>query len=276
MINIQSGIPGFDQLTVSELAEGGIPEKSTTLIYGPPKTGKSIFCNQFIYSGLSNQEPCLYVTTDKGINQVQRDMMDFQWLIKNYIQNQTIYFIDGISHLSGGKFETKNNMVSSSVSNPADLMVKVGIGTRNVYKTSNHFRSILDSLNTLFAFNPDQMVIRILKAYLRRITEAGGTGLIAYTEGITDPKTEMELKSLFNNTIRLDGQYIHIKSDYTDFNEVQTFESDYTITDNGIVVNQNNFKNINWWLSYKDNQNKNIWITKFIQLNRTLFFDKNP
>jgi hypothetical protein len=55
----------------------------------------------------------------------------------------------------------------------------------------------------------------------------------------------MELKSLFNNTIRLDGQYIHIKSDYTDFNEVQTFESDYTITDNGIVVNQNNFKNIN-------------------------------
>jgi KaiC/GvpD/RAD55 family RecA-like ATPase len=237
MNNIQSGIPGFDQLTVSELAEGGIPEKSTTLIYGPPKTGKSIFCNQFTYSGLSNQEPCLYVSTDKGVKQVQRDMMDFQWLTQNYIQNQSIYFIDGISYLSGGKFENKNNLVSSSVSNPADLMVKVGIGTRNVYKTSNHFRSILDSLNTLFAFNPDQMVIRILKAYLRRITEAGGTGLIAYTEGITDPKTEKELKSLFNNTIRLDGQNIHIKSDYEDFNEVKTLESAYTISDKGIVVN---------------------------------------
>jgi KaiC/GvpD/RAD55 family RecA-like ATPase len=245
MINIQSGIPGFDQLTVSELTEGGIPEKSTTLIYGPPKTGKSIFCNQFTYNGLSNQEPCLYVSTDQGYKQVQRDMTDFQWLIQNYIQNQTIYFIDGISHLSGGKFENKNNIVSSSVSNPADLMVKVGIGTRNVYKTSNHFRSILDSLNTLFAFNPDQMVIKILKAYLRRITEAGGTGLIAYTEGITDPKTENELKSLFNNTIRLDGQHIHIKSDYQDFDEVQYFESAYTITDNGIVVNENSLKNIN-------------------------------
>lgn len=241
MINIQSGIPGFDQLTVSELAEGGIPEKSTTLIYGPPKTGKSIFCNQFSYSGLSNHEPCLYVTTDNGIKQVQRDMMDFQWLIQNYIQDQTIYFIDGISHLSGAKFESKNNIVSSSVSNPADLMVKVGLGTRNVYKSSNHFRSILDSLNTLFAFNPNQMVIRILKAYLRRITEAGGTGLIAYTEGITDPRTEKELISLFNNTIRLDGEYINIESDYSDFNEVQNFESAYTITDNGIVVNENNF-----------------------------------
>jgi KaiC/GvpD/RAD55 family RecA-like ATPase len=242
---IQSGIPGFDQLTVSELAEGGIPEQSTTLIYGPPKTGKSIFCNQFTYNGLENQEPCLYVTTDQGFKQVKRDMMDYQWLIQNYIQNQTIYFIDGISHLTGEKLENTNNIVSSSVSNPADLMVKVGIGTRNVYRTSNHFRSILDSLNTLFAFNPDQMVIRILKAYLRRITEAGATGLIAYTEGITDQKTEKELKSLFDNTIRLDGQYIHVKSQYGDLDEAQYFESSYTITDTGIVVNENNLININ-------------------------------
>ena len=49
---IESGIPGFDELTISEISEGGIPEKSTTLIYGPPKTGKSIFCNQFTYHGL--------------------------------------------------------------------------------------------------------------------------------------------------------------------------------------------------------------------------------
>ena len=238
MNSIQSGIPGFDRLLVSENAEGGIPEKSTTLIYGPPKTGKSIFCNQFTYSGLSNQEPCLYVSTDKGVKQVQRDMMDFQWLIQNHILNQNIYFVDGISHLTGVKFENKNNIVYSSVSNPADLMVKVGIGSRNVYKTSNNFRSILDSLNTLFAFNPDQMVIRILKAYLRRITEAGGTGLIAYTEGITDLETEKEIKSLFNNTIRLDGQYIQITSDYTDFDEIQYFESAYTITDNGLVINE--------------------------------------
>ena len=91
---IESGIPGFDQLTVSELAEGGIPEKSTTLIYGPPKTGKSIFCNQFAYQGLLKLEPCLYVTTDQGLKQVQSNMMGFNWLIQSYIQYQTIYIID--------------------------------------------------------------------------------------------------------------------------------------------------------------------------------------
>ncbi len=32
---IESGIPGFDKLTVSANTTGGIPENTTTLIYGP-------------------------------------------------------------------------------------------------------------------------------------------------------------------------------------------------------------------------------------------------
>jgi KaiC/GvpD/RAD55 family RecA-like ATPase len=234
---IESGIPGFDQLTeIAEISEGGITEKAITLIYGPPKTGKSIFCNQFTYQGLLNQEPCLYVTTDQGIKQLQSNMMDFQWLIQNYIQNQTIYIIDGISQLSGRKLQDTNNIKTSSVGNPADMMVKVGIGTRSVYRKSDHFRSILDSLNSLIAFNPEQMVIRILKAYIRRISEAGGTGIIAYTEGVTDPQTEKVLKSLFDNTIRLDGKNIRVESHSDEDYEMYNFESTYKITDKGLIV----------------------------------------
>jgi len=233
---IESGIPGFDELTVSENSEGGIPENSTTLIYGPPKTGKSIFLNQFTYNGLLNGEPCLYVTADYGIKQLQSNMMDFQWFIMNYIQNQTIYTIDGISQLSGAKLEDTNNIKSSSVRNPADMMIKVGIGTRSVYKKSNHFRSVLDSLNTLLAFNPDQMVIRVLKAYIRRISEAGGTGIIAYTEGVADPDTENELKSLFNNTIRLDGENLRVEYILDEDDEIQTIELSYEIMDKGFVI----------------------------------------
>ena len=233
---IESGIPGFDELTVSEITEGGIPEKSTTLIYGPPKTGKSIFCNQFTYHGLLNQDPCLYVTTDYGIKQLQSNMMDFQWLIQNYIQNQTLHIIDGISRLSGAKLEDTNNVKQSSVGNTSDMMVKIGIGTRLAYKKSNHFRSVLDSLNTLFTFNPQQMVIRVLNAYLRRITEAGGTCIIAYTEGIINPDTENMLKSLFDNTIKLDGQHIQIKYHFEEEEEVINYKSTYKITDKGIIV----------------------------------------
>jgi KaiC/GvpD/RAD55 family RecA-like ATPase len=87
---IKSGIPGFDELTVSENTEGGIPENTSTLIYGPPKTGKSIFCNQFIYHGLLNEEPCLYVTTDYGLKKLQSNMMDFQWFLQSYIDRKSV------------------------------------------------------------------------------------------------------------------------------------------------------------------------------------------
>jgi len=233
---IESGIPGFDELTVSEISEGGIPKKSTTLIYGPPKTGKSIFCNQFTYHGLLKQEPCLYLTTDQSLKQLQSNMMEFRWLIMNYIQNQTLYVIDGISQLSGAKLGETNNIKSSSVANSSDMMVKMGIGTRSVYKKSNHFRSVLDSLNTLIAFNPDQMVIRVLKAYLRRIREAGGSGIIAYTEGVADLETENILKSLFDNIIRLDGENIHFEFLSEEDDQLYNFESTYTITDKGLVI----------------------------------------
>ncbi len=235
---IESGIPGLDELRLSDTNEGGIPEKSITLIYGPPKTGKSIFCNQFVYHGLLNQEPCLYVTTDQSMKQLQSNMMEFQWYIQNYIQNQTLYIIDGISQLSGAKIEETNSIKSSSVGNPADMMVKVGIGSRSVYKKSDRFRTVLDSLTTLLSFNPDQMVIRVLKAYIRRISEAGGTGIISFTEGSTNPETENELKTLFDYTIKLDGKNILYESRFDDMDDLDKFKSTYSITDKGIAVDR--------------------------------------
>lgn len=63
----ESGIPGLDEFLASAGFTDGFPENTTTLIYGPPKVGKSIFCYQFAYHGMSINEPCLYVTADEGM-----------------------------------------------------------------------------------------------------------------------------------------------------------------------------------------------------------------
>jgi KaiC/GvpD/RAD55 family RecA-like ATPase len=233
---IESGIPGFDELISLKEEFGGIPKNTNTLIYGPPKTGKTIFCNQFIYQGLQNADACLYISTDHGIRQLQTNMIDFQWFIQNYIQSQTLYIIDGISKLSGGKLEDSANLKFSTINNPAELMVKIGMGIGFVYKKSNDFRSILDSLTTLFAFNPQKTVVNFLNAYLKRVNEAGGSGLVAYTEGVADPDTEIILKSLFDNKIRLDGEYMNFERISEDIDEISTVESAYEISDQGLTI----------------------------------------
>jgi KaiC/GvpD/RAD55 family RecA-like ATPase len=59
---IKTGVKGLDELLL-----GGIPKESITLISGPPGSGKSIFCYQFIAKGIEQGEKCLYLTLDKKI-----------------------------------------------------------------------------------------------------------------------------------------------------------------------------------------------------------------
>ncbi|MGB9978091.1 RAD55 family ATPase [Methanobacterium sp.] len=233
IIRIESGIPGFDELTYDEETNlGGIPENSATLIYGPPKTGKSIFGYQFMYRGLLNEVPCLYLLTDYTINQLQQNTMNLELYVLPHIHKELLYVIDAISNLSGNKKSDTNTFKLSSVHNPTDLMVKVGLGTRFVFSKSHEFRSVFDSLTTSFAFNPDRLVIRVLKAYIKRVKEAGGTAIILYTEGAASSETENMLKESVDNIIKLDGNYATVEK----MIGIGKRRAHYEITNNGIKI----------------------------------------
>jgi len=59
---VKTGIKGLD-----ELLSGGLPKESITLVSGPPGSGKSIFCCQFIAAGIQEGKKSLYLTLDKKI-----------------------------------------------------------------------------------------------------------------------------------------------------------------------------------------------------------------
>jgi KaiC/GvpD/RAD55 family RecA-like ATPase len=229
---IESGIPGFDDLIRPETGSGGIPENSSTLIYGPEKVGKSLFCNQFAYKGLFNREPCLYITTDIGIKQLQNIMFDYKVPIEKHIEDKSLYVIDTTSDISEGSSMKSETIVSSSINNPTDIMVKVGSGVNYIYKNNPRFRSVLDSATTLLKYNDNILIVRVFKAYLMRIFEAGGTPIITYTEDSFDSRVETMLKSMVDNIIRLDGKELTIEA----MKGIGKRTSPYKITDEGIVI----------------------------------------
>jgi KaiC/GvpD/RAD55 family RecA-like ATPase len=229
---IESGIPGFDELTQTDSFSGGIPENSATLVYGPPKTGKSIFSNQFTYQGLLNGEPCMYITTNQGISQFESDMNDFNLPIKSYLNDKTLYIIDTMSDILEGKPEQTDNVVSSEINNPTDLMVKVGSRVHRISNENPRFRSVLNSTTTLFAYNESMLIVRVIKAYLMRINEAGGTPLITYTEDSADKIVETMLKAMVDNIIRIDGKTLTIEA----MKGIGKKSAPYKITDRGIVI----------------------------------------
>lgn len=74
---IKTGIPGLDSLI-----SGGLPKNTITLISGPPGSGKTILCLQFLYQGIEEEDKCLFFTLDKKVgkllNQARELGFDFQ------------------------------------------------------------------------------------------------------------------------------------------------------------------------------------------------------
>lgn len=67
---IPTGIKGLD-----DLIEGGLPKGSTTLISGPPGTGKSIFCMNFLYNNAAKYgRKGLYVSFEQSEKEIKIQM----------------------------------------------------------------------------------------------------------------------------------------------------------------------------------------------------------
>ncbi|UCE72954.1 MAG: hypothetical protein JSV56_07915 [Methanomassiliicoccales archaeon] len=204
---IESGLNGLDALL-----GGGLPENSVTLVYGPPKTGKSILCYHFLFRGLLKDEPCLFVMSDYTWNQLSERMMTFNWPIEKYAKDEKIYRIDTVSRLGSKVPKETQTLKISHTENPTDVMLHVSSGARYLYKKFNRFRAVLDSSTSFFLYNPHSLINRVLKSYVLSIKEAGGTGLITYAEGSVDSQTETMLKASVDNLIKLDGEEMHIEA----------------------------------------------------------------
>jgi KaiC/GvpD/RAD55 family RecA-like ATPase len=78
---VKTGVDGLDNLI-----SGGLPKDTITLISGPPGSGKTILCCQFLHKGLEEGDKCLFMTLDKKIegllSQTRALDLDFQLAIE--------------------------------------------------------------------------------------------------------------------------------------------------------------------------------------------------
>jgi circadian clock protein KaiC len=87
---ISTGISGFD-----EIAHGGIPKGRTTLVAGTTGSGKTIFATAFLYHGMDSlNEPAVFVTFEEKPEDIMRNMLDFGWDLKKYLDKDMLYFVD--------------------------------------------------------------------------------------------------------------------------------------------------------------------------------------
>jgi len=226
---IETGIKSLD-----ELIDGGLPESTVTILYGPPKTGKSIFCAQFLNQGLINNEPILYVLVDYDSKQLVDMMKSLKFVISEQLQKGMVSIVELCPSIGSTTPPEIPAFKAASIKNPTDIMVNIGEALKTLSLTCSRFRVIVDSATTLFTYNNPILIVRIIKAIVTSIKQAGGTGLITYTEGVIDMKIETMLKSAVDNIIKLYGDKIDIEA----MAGVGRKEAKFSIMEGGIVLKE--------------------------------------
>ncbi len=94
---IKTGILGLDPLL-----DGGLMDKSSTVVIGSTGAGKTTFATQFILRGLLEGQDCIFISLDENKEQIIRDALNMGWdEIKYFVEEEKLIFVDA----SGKEFK---------------------------------------------------------------------------------------------------------------------------------------------------------------------------
>ncbi|RLG77738.1 MAG: KaiC domain-containing protein [Thermoprotei archaeon] len=172
---VKTGIPGMD-----ELLNGGIPKRNVVLISGGPGTGKTIFSQQFLFNGLLNGEPSVYVALEEHPVQVRRNMEEFGWDVRKYEKEGLFAIVDAFTG-GIGEAAKREQYVVTTVDDFGEFIDVV----KQALKDLKAERVVIDSVSTLYITKPS--VARGILMNLKRILAGlGATSLLVSQVSVTE------------------------------------------------------------------------------------------
>jgi len=147
---VETGIPGMDILL-----NGGIPMRNVVLLSGSAGTGKSIFSQQYIYHGLKNEEPGIYITLEEHPVAIRENMANFGWDPRPYEERGMFAIIDGFTGGIGKAAEREKFVVVD----PGDVRTLIDTIREAIEWIKENtgklpVRGVIDSVTALYLTKP--------------------------------------------------------------------------------------------------------------------------
>lgn len=89
IMRLPTGIEGFD-----DLLDGGLPEGRLYVVGGPPGSGKTTFCAQFLAAGGDCNEKGVYLSMHEPIREFVSDMSRFNFGLSDQLQAGRVMFVN--------------------------------------------------------------------------------------------------------------------------------------------------------------------------------------
>ncbi|GAB6148034.1 KaiC domain-containing protein [Stetteria hydrogenophila] len=172
---VKTGIPGMD-----EILNGGIPARNVVLLSGGPGTGKSIFSYQYLWNGLRQGDPGVFVALEEHPVQVRINMSQFGWDVRPYEREGTFAVVDAFTGGVGEAAKRERYVVRD----PEDVGL-LGDVLKEAIRDVGAKRVVIDSVSTLYLARP-ALARRTVMLLKRILSGLGTTSILVSQVSVTE------------------------------------------------------------------------------------------
>jgi circadian clock protein KaiC len=180
---VKTGVPGLDSLV-----SGGFKKGRSSIVSGPPGSGKTTIGLQFLYSGAKDfDESGVYISLSQNIDEIKNDCKSFGWDLDDLISKDKIMMIDARPFKIQDSLIGKDDSLYRGEQIPFEHLTKLLLSS---IKRIEAKRLVIDSVTILAMQYPDKFYMRQgLQGLIQALENYGVTSLILseHSENIETP-----------------------------------------------------------------------------------------
>lgn len=167
---------------LGQLLNKDLPEGSCILLVGPPRAGKTIFCESLANNFLRNNMGCLYVAVDRSPANIRAGFERLGTNAQKMESEKRLAFVDGYNWLTGKSDEMFH---IENLANLSEMFIMI---ERASTYLNGRLLLIFDSVSPLPIHNPEIDVIKFLQLLTARLRNWQGTGIYILQAGVHNEK----------------------------------------------------------------------------------------
>jgi KaiC/GvpD/RAD55 family RecA-like ATPase len=213
---------------LDRILKGGLPIPSALLILGEVGTGKSVLCQQFIYSQAKKGFKCTYFCIDNSPYDVRLNMTSLGLNPENLENERLIKFVD----LFVGREEASDEKYQGNPRDFDELMLAI----RKFFMQNQRF--VVDSISSIAFLHGETKAYDLIQRIHGWIMKTKSVGIVNAVKGMHSQTFEIAVQQALGNAIFLEreGEDIYLRVTKTTRTSHQKGKFGLEIDESGIRI----------------------------------------
>ncbi len=187
----------------STLVQGSF--RGSLILIGPPGTGKSIFCKQFLGNAAERGSLAVYASTEESVDKVRDDLALLGFDVAQRQRTGFLKIVALRSIISGTEAHKREIGISGWIKGHQKEETLAGV--RRALEASiigvDRPTLVVDSLSTMFLERDETPVLKLVQDLLATLKSLDALSLFSLNLGSHDDRTVNVLRSLFDGVLEI-------------------------------------------------------------------------